>query len=34
MTGHQRVDGDIGDFEYPKWDGANWVEGKTDMQQW
>ena len=34
MAGHQRVDGDIGDFEYPKWDGANWVEGKTDMQQW
>ena len=34
MAGHQRVDGDVGDFEYPKWDGANWVEGKTDMQQW
>jgi len=33
-AGHSRVDGDIPNFEYPKWDGTDWVEGKTSMQQW
>lgn len=33
-TGNQRVDGDVPDLEYPKWNGTDWIEGKTALQQW
>ena len=33
-AGHQRVDGDIPQLEYPKWNGTDWIEGKTALQTW
>ena len=33
-AGHQRIDGDVPYLEYPKWNGTDWVEGKTALQQW
>jgi hypothetical protein len=32
--GHSRVDVNHHEFEKPRWDGAKWIEGETDLEVW
>ena len=33
-SGHSRIDVEYPHLTKPKWDGAKWIEGETDLEVW